>query len=272
MRQLHSLILTLAIALVFAPACTGDDENNGEANNGGEDAVDSTGDISGDDGDADADPGPESVALDHAFTDGEGGWESDVADYRVGNDAGVAFRGEIRSLPGELNESGAGYFLDAKNPSGSVFPFIRKELTSDDGIVAGTEYEVSWRIRFATNLATECSSNPGTDMFLKAGATKYKPAVVARDDMNVLNYDKGSGQVGGPAATTLGNVAHDGDCEGLDKDDYVPQVLEGTHSTTVESNEDGGLWLLAGVEVDVSESISIYIIRVEVTVDPVAMQ
>jgi hypothetical protein len=266
MEKLPSLILVLLLSLALAPACNGDDENN-SANNG--DTADATDGSDDAEADADADPGPQTIDYDHAFTDGEDGWESDVADFRIGNDSAVAFRGELRSLPGELNEAGSGYFLDAKNPSASVFPFLRKELTAEDGIVANAQYNVTWRIRFATNLATDCPSNPGTEIYLKAGATKYKPAVIERDDMNVLNYEKGEGQVGGPAATTLGDVAHDGDCSGLDRDDYFPQVLEGTHSTTVDANEDGGLWLLTGVEVDVSESISIYIIRLEVTVEPV---
>ncbi|MGM0556519.1 MAG: hypothetical protein ACQEVA_09105 [Myxococcota bacterium] len=255
----------MSVSLTLAAGCGGGDENNDDMDAGGQD----TSADASDGGDVDADPGPQTISINHSFAMDEGGWESDVADFQTGNENGVAFRGELRELPAELNQAGTGYYLDALNPSSSIFAFIRKQLTEEDGIYANTEYQVSYRVEFATTYGSECPDTPGTSMYLKAGATKYKPAVidgeVDDDPYQVLNYDKGDGELGGPAATALGDIAHDGSCDGF----WVIQSLEGVHRTTVESAEDGTVWLLAGVDAEVSEALAIYIVRIEVTVEPI---
>lgn len=259
MRRNRWPYLVLSLSLVALSACNGGDEEPDADDAGAADVADAV----------DVDPGPQTVDIDHAFGAGEGGWESDVSDFAIGADSAVAFRGEVRSLPAELNETGGAYYLDALNPSADVFAFIRKQLTADDGLYPSTDYQVTWRIRFATNLAETCATTPGRQMFLKAGATTFKPAVIDREERRELNYDKGDGRLGGPAATVLGDIAHDGDCEGTDRENFVPQVLERTHSTVVRSAEDASLWLLAGVDTDVSHPLVIFIIRVEATLEPV---
>jgi hypothetical protein len=266
MRHIWTLTLVLALSISLASACGGDDENNDTTDTGSQDAAADAGDAE------DVDPGPQTISINHSFASGEGGWESAVADYQTGNENGVAFRGELRELPAELNQAGTGYYLDALNPSASVFAFIRKQLTEEDGVYADTEYEVSYQIEFATTYGSDCPDTPGTSMYVKAGATKYKPAVidgeVDGDPYQVLNYDKGAGEVGGPAATVLGNAAHDGSCDGF----WVLQSVDGVHRTAVESAEDGTMWLLAGVDVEVSEDLAIYVVRVEATVEPVGVE
>src|SRR5690349_5159102 len=75
-----------------------------------------------------------SVQLTYDFGNGALGWEPGFADYtpQFGLDI-YDLRSEIRQLPSEIG-SGTGFFLQGHNRSDDLFMFLKRRLTSADGI------------------------------------------------------------------------------------------------------------------------------------------
>ena len=207
------------------------------------------------------------------FTQGDQGWNADFADLPT--DAGETYELDsgIRDLPEDLDDDGTGYLLQSHNRSDDVFMYLTRKLTTEDGIVAGREYQVSFTIKFASNApsnAVGIGGAPGEAVVLKAGASGEEPATEEIDGYDRLNVDKGNNSEGGSAASVAGNIAN-----GLELEDgqtsvpYVSITREHTHTATVTADAEGNLWLIVGTDSGFEGLTAIYFQSIDVTLTPV---
>lgn len=225
-------------------------------------------------------PAPVSVSFD--FSNGTLGWEAGFADYPPSTDKNDLYelRAEVRSLPPELGVSGTGFYLQGHNRSDDLFMFMKRRLNSADGIVAGQTYQLTFTLVFASNAPTSClgaGGAPGESVTMKAGASPAKPEALfsqfnlASGALSYLrmNVDKSNQSQSGIAASASGTIANGRPC---DTGPYPYVSLQQTHQHTslVNANAKGEIWLLVGTDSGFEGLTGLYYQRIVVTLTPVS--
>lgn len=221
-------------------------------------------------------PAPVSISFD--FRNGALGWDAGFADYAPATDENDRFglRAELRSLPPELGVSGTGFYFQGDNHSDDLFMFMKRRLNSGDGVVAGQTYQVNFTLVFASQNQSGCfgiGGSPGDDVFLKAGATPAEPIALldAGSPFRSLriSVDKGGQATGGLAASTTGSIANGIPC-GSEQPKYISLQRNHQHTSLVNANSRGELWLLVGTDSGHEGITSLYYQRIDVTLTPVS--
>ncbi|QDG53795.1 hypothetical protein FIV42_24540 [Persicimonas caeni] len=213
--------------------------------------------------------GPAEVELSYNFNDGKQGWEADVTDYPAGAREGIGFVEQVRPLPAEVSETDKAYYFEGQNSVSDIFMFMRRQVGPDAGLEPETAYRVKYTLTFASNYPEDCAEEKGQLMFLKMGASTYKPANVESDDKSSFkfNMQKGDGEMGGEDASAAGDLTHNEECA-IIYDRYTTLTREHTHSASVETDANGNLWLIVGVDADYQGEVSYYFNQVDVTLTP----
>jgi hypothetical protein len=209
------------------------------------------------------------------FREGVQGWEAGFSDYPVGGRPDYEFEAGLRELPEEIGE-GTGFWMHSHNRCDDIFMFLKRRLGPEDGIRPNRRYRVQFALTFASNAPSHCigiGGAPGESVTLKAGASSIEPlAIVGEGGGVVMNVDKGNQAIGGPAASVAGNIANGIECEDLpDPGDgpYVSLERGHVHEYTVESNENGELWLLIGTDSGFEGRTGLYYQQIVAMVRPV---
>ena len=145
-------------------------------------------------------------------------WTAGFADYPAGQEAFYELSSGIRYLPRKLTRvPKRGFYIQGNNHSDDLFMFLKRRLTTNDGIVPNQTYRVEYVITFASNAPSNCSGvggAPGEGVVLKAGASPVEPlAVLQSNGYYRMNVDIGDHQTGGAAASVAGNIANGIPCE-----------------------------------------------------------
>ena len=219
-------------------------------------------------------PPPVSISFD--FRNGSLGWEAGFADYPPATDKNDLFglRAEIRGLPPELGVSGTGFYIQGINRSDDLFMFMKRRLTSSDGIVAGQTYQVNFTLVFASDAQSGCVGVGGPpDVGLKAGATPAEPIALLDNSPLFawlrMNVGKGGEGYGDLAASTTGSTANGIPC-GSQPIKYVSIQRNHQHTSFVNANSRGELWLLVGTDSAYEGKTGLYYQRIDVTLTPVS--
>ena len=218
-------------------------------------------------------PGTVSKVFD--FRNGALGWQGGFADYPPGTDKNGFYelRSEIRPLPPELNVNGTGFFIQGNNHSDDLFMFLKRRLDSTDGIVAGQTYQITFTIVFASNAQSGCvgiGGSPGDSVALGAGASPAEPqALLSTGPFDSawlrMNVDK----AGGIAASGTGSIANGQPCN-PSVSPYVSVQRTHQHTSPVNANARGELWLIVGTDSGFEGQTALYYQQINVTLVPVA--
>ena len=217
-------------------------------------------------------PAPVSVSYD--FRNGAQGWQAGFADYPPFTDNGFyELKAEIRSLPPELGINGTGFYIQGNNHSDDLFMFLKRRLTAADGIVAGQAYQITFTLIFASNAQTGCfgvGGAPGESVGMKAGASPAEPqplltTIAAPPSFNWLrmNVDKS-----GLAASGVSDIANGIPCNSTSPS-YVSLERHHQHTSLVNANANGELWLLVGTDSGYEATTALYYQRIDVTLEPI---
>ncbi len=212
------------------------------------------------------------------FRNGALGWQAGFADYPPSTDKGGVYqlKTDIRSLPPELGVNATGFYIQGANRSDDLFIFLKRRLDSADGVVAGQTYQVTFTLVFASNAESGCGGvggAPGEGVSLKAGASPAEP--IALFDTSPLaswlrmNVDHGVASQGGIAASITGNIANGRPC---DFGPYPFVSIQRTHQHTslVNANSRGELWLLVGTDSGFEGFTALYYQRIDVNLVPIS--
>jgi hypothetical protein len=224
-------------------------------------------------------PSPVSISFD--FRNGSLGWEAGFADYPPATDNGFyQLKAEIRTLPPELGVNGTGFYVQGNNHSDDLFMFMKRRLDSADGIVAGQTYQITFTLIFASNAESGClgvGGAPGESVTLKAGASPAEPkalyAPISFDPRSIpnlrMNVDKSNQSQGGIAASVTGDIANGRPCD-FGPYPYVSRQRTHQHTSLVNANSKGELWLLVGTDSGYEGGTGLYYQRIDVTLTPVS--
>ncbi len=225
---------------------------------------------------------PGTVSKSFDFRNGALGWQAGFADYPPESDKGGFYqlKSEIRSLPPELNVNGTGLFIQGNDHSDDLFMFLKRRLDSADGIVAGQTYQITFTIVFASNASGQCigPGSPGQSVHLGAGGSPAEPLALLTTTPAYqnnfpharMNVDKEQLNPGGIAMSVVGNIDNGLPCNLGQPSSYVSLQRTHQHTSVVNANARGELWLLIGTDSGCECLTALYYQRIDVTLVPVA--
>ncbi len=217
----------------------------------------------------------QTIEFDYDFHRGTLGWTAGFADYPPNIGTGYELDARLRYMPRKLTRlPKRGFYLQGHNRSDDLFMFLKRRLTSGDGIVAGQTYRIEYVITLASNAASGCvgiGGAPGESVFLKAGASPIEPLAVLQSNGYLrMNVDIGNQSQGGTAASAAGNVANGIACEQASP--YYPFAIiqrAHQHTTNVTANTNGEVWLLVGTDSGFEGLTRLYYQSIRVKLIPV---
>jgi hypothetical protein len=211
------------------------------------------------------------VVLVHNFHAGSHGWLPGFTDYylRTGDLRRVA---EIRALPEEIDANRSAYFMQSMNRSDELFMFLKREVTSEDGIEPNQLYTIQYDIRFASNAASGCvgvGGSPGESVYLKAGGSTDEPLAVLENGDIRLSADKGRQADSGRDAGVTGTIANGRTCD--QHSQYVRLHRTYAHPHVVRTDDRASLWLLIGTDLGYEGLTGLYYESVAVRIQASAV-
>ena len=210
------------------------------------------------------------IVLTYDFDTGSKGWLPGFSDYSLQTDD-LRMLAELRALPEEIGPARSGYFIQGMNRSDDLFMFLKKQVTSDDGLKANQAYRFAFDIRFASNAPTGCvgvGGSPGDSVYLKAGASAEEPVTTLDAGRDVhITIDKGQQATGGREAGVVGTIGNGTPCE-RSKYPYVNVRRVYAHPTPVNSGMRNSLWLLVGTDSAFEGLTGLYYQSITVRINP----
>jgi len=218
---------------------------------------------------------PTTISVSFDFRNGALGWQAGFADYPPTTDKNGFYQllAEVRTLPPELGVNGTGLYIQGNNHSDDLFMFIKRRLNSDDGIVAGQTYQITYTLVFASSVQSGCVGVGGSPaVTLKAGASPAEPIALFDSSPLIswlrMNVGKDPNQ-GNIAASPTGTIANGIPC-GSGQNSYVSIQRTHQHTSLVNANAKGELWLLIGTDSGFEGLTALYYQRIAVTLTPVS--
>jgi hypothetical protein len=216
---------------------------------------------------------PTTVSVSFDFRNGALGWQAGFADYPPTTDKNGFYQllAEVRTLPPELGVNGTSFYIQGNNHSDDLFMFIKRRLNSDDGIVAGQTYQITYTLVFASSVQSGCVGVGGSSaVTLKAGASPAEPIALFDSSPLIswlrMNVGKDPNQ-GNIAASPTGTIANGIPC-GSAQNSYVSIQRTHQHTSLVNANAKGELWLLIGTDSGFEGLTALYYQRIAVTLTP----
>lgn len=215
--------------------------------------------------------GDKELSFAYNFSEGEQGWVGDFSDLHKSMKENAQLEFGLKELPAELGE-GKGLYISGSNISDDLFMFLKKGLSTSDGIKPNTTYSIVYEIDLGTNVAgglVGIGGAPGESVYFKVGASAMEPVIAEEGDGSEpflrLNIDKGNQSSGGKNAIVIGNIAKE------DSDDETYEIKTLTNKeqpVQATSDNDGNLWLLFGTDSGFEGITSLYYtgVRVNLTV------
>ena len=219
----------------------------------------------------------QTISVSFDFRNGSQGWEAGFADYPPATDNGqYQLQAEIRSLPPELGITGTGFYIQGANASDDLFMFLKRRLSSVDGVSAGQTYQINYSLVFASNAPTACGGiggAPGESVYLRAGASPAEPLALLDSDFFHylrLNIPAGKRRDNAIAASSTGNIANGEPCHPPAPVPFVSMSRSHQHTSLVNANSRGEIWLLVGADSGFEGRTSLYYQRIDVTLTPMS--
>ncbi len=224
--------LFLAVLLTVT-SCSNDDDNNGS------DAV---------------------KEVNYEFDSGLDGWEVDFADYPEDNETFYELEHEISPLPEPLDETKSSLKLSGNNHSDDLFMFVKRKITD---LEPNRSYDLTFNLEFATNAPDNSfgvGGSPASSVYIKAGASKIEPITeIDSLDMHRMNIDKGNQASEGEDMINLGDFSN-----GSEEEVYKLKTLSNENPFTVQSDENGELWVIVGTDSGFEATTTIYYNKISI--------
>jgi hypothetical protein len=210
------------------------------------------------------------IELDYNFRNGALAWTTDFANYPPATNQGGFYQLDsgIRYAPRKLTRVPIRAFLiEGSSHSASLMMFLKRRLTSADGIVAGRTYRLEYDMKLASNAASGCvgiGSPPGEGVFLRAGGSPLEPIPVLepngwlRVNIDLLTM-----------TSAAGDIANGIDCEvayPFFPYAYIDRLVQ---HPQVTASPNGDLWLFVATQSGFEGHTRLYYQRISVRLVPV---
>ena len=202
--------------------------------------------------------------LRYGFETGPEGWTGGFSDYPPGQEEDYELVFAYSQLPPPLNTQEGALKLSGWNMSDDLFMFIKKEI---EGLKPNTEYSLSFKVEFASNVAKDMfgiGGSPGEGVAVKVGATAIEPQkilIADGDEIYRMNIDKGNQSTSGADMINIGNFAN-----GTEENVYALKTVANESPFKVSTNAEGSLWLIVGTDSGFEGTTTIYYNKISVKV------
>ena len=211
---------------------------------------------------------PAFVEIVDDFSRGSGGWLPSFSDYSLAQ-GGMDRLAEIRSAPAtqddEEQPEDQAYYLQGMNTSDDLFMFLKKPLSSEDGIEAGAMYSVEILVELYSSARSGCvgiGGAPGESVYFKVGASMQEPVPILEDEDVRLSVDKGNQASGGENAVVAGNIANGLECTDENQGQFVLIERRAELEEPVQATPSGDLWIFVGTDSGFEGTTSLYYSRI----------
>lgn len=195
------------------------------------------------------------------FAESQHGWLGDFADYPAGDSVAYELAFDYCDLPANLGEGRKALMLSGNNLNGDLFMFVKRRLS---GFAPNTEYTLVFDLELASTAATGSTGvdgYPGEGVYVKMGAVGIEPKKVLTAGHYLMNIDKGNSGTGGDDMITVGNIA-------VSEFTNAYTIITRTNAleTTpfvVESNSQGEIWLVVGIDSSYKGATTVYLTRLD---------
>lgn len=189
-------------------------------------------------------PPPSGFSLAVDFNQGIDGWTGGTADYTV-NTKPTEVKFAFEAMPAPL--SGKGYFIGAHNNSDDVLVYVKKQF---GGFAPSTKYKLNFELRFASDIASGCygvGGSPGDAVHMLAVASPIEPLTELQGAEDYrLNIERGNQAANGQFGRVLGTLGNGTtDCHVRT---YVSKAVKSAEAMEVQSDAQGKLWVLFGMD------------------------
>jgi hypothetical protein len=219
------------------------------------------------------------VILSWDFRDGAQGWTAGFADYPAGQTTSsdgtsaeefYGLESGLKPLPKELGISGTGFYLAGSNHSDALSMYLAQRLSIRNGLLPGSTYDASYKIKFASHVPAGISGlggSPAIGIGTVVAPQAFELVVDPSQKNNtairnyVLNVDFAK------AATRLGDIANGG--PPITTDIYRIVTRKGPNASPVTTDPKGNLSLAFGTFHSGNEGrTSLYYMSVAATFTP----
>jgi len=208
---------------------------------------------------------PTEETFDFNFESDAQGWKGSFSDVAVSQADDVEFVSDHRSLPDTFQ--GMALYHKGNNISDDLFMFFTRQVS---GLVPNTRYEARFTVETVNNFGADCLAS---NVYVKAGASTVEPKRI-EDSLKatryyVMNIDKGNQVNEGVNAILLGEGDVDNGLPNCDPSIYGSITLDAPDkSLTVQTDDQGNLWLFMATESTFEVAHEIYFTRFEGVLTP----
>jgi hypothetical protein len=205
------------------------------------------------------------------FKDGSQRWLPGLSDYSA-DASRLNFTAEIRQVPPNYPAELRAYYLESHNTPDDLFMFLKRELSTLDGVETNRDYSVSIHVGFFSNVTdggVGIGGSPGSDVYLKAGVSLAEPIAVLQDRARYvgLSVDKGQQAQSGSDIQILSTIENgQPPAEGAQPYVFLERVLH--FPRLVRTDDRGALWITVGIESGFEGVTGIYFYEIIVTLRP----
>lgn len=204
------------------------------------------------------------VVISFNFEDATTNWEVGFSDYPVENNEFYNLQSAYMQLPEPLQDKN-GLLVSGNNHSDDLFMYVAKEF---DGLQINSRYELEFEVVIATNAPSGCvgiGGAPGEGVYVKAGATTFKPVSEDLGTGNFsMNLDKGNQATSGSDAFSIGDLSNGRPCN-LSGEYVIKTLTSEGQSFEFLTNADGNLWLMLGTDSGFEGTTSVYYLSGKLT-------
>jgi len=188
------------------------------------------------------------------FENGNQNWEGGISDYPIDYIENSDYLFSSINIPTSLPIEGKGLSISADNPHGDLFYFFKRKIQD---LEPNKRYKLDFEFLIYTQLMTQTDKSSSKELYLKMGGVNYEPMLEQLTRRNSLGYmslniDKGvTNSSSGEDLVNIGSVK--------EFTSEIPEVISGNtfdFLIEVESNKNGVIWLVIGVDSGVKSQLT----------------
>ena len=174
-------------------------------------------------------------------------WDGGISDYPAdyADSMNYVIANDQLAFASSSFIDGNGLSISAENPHGDIFYYFKKKIL---GFQKNKTYKIDFEFLVLSQLNEERNVASDEDAFLKVGAVNFEPLLMTEQfhlkEYVTLNIDKGASNEGtGSDMVNVGSIKEFlGDQPGSISGNTFDLPIE------VQSDSDGGIWLIIGVD------------------------
>jgi hypothetical protein len=188
------------------------------------------------------------------FENGDQEWEGGISDFPADYGDSSKYLFDNSQVPLVLPVDGNGLSISADNPHGDLFYYFMRKVS---GLESNRKYKIDFEFLVYTELLTQASKPSSDELYLKVGAVGHEPELkktVWQNSMDYIALDVDKGETNSSSGSEIINI---GSVKQFTSE--TPEVISGNtfdFVIEVETNNDGVVWLVMGIDSGIKSQLN----------------